>query len=105
VLVNLENAITGAGLIKRIRSHGGPNQLRMTVAGGWTRQQWLWRTRRLRAQTGRAGRLVEAIERLLQPMAMGMGGDSLEECRLITAGRRLLNAGPMPAKQTWTERF
>ena len=74
VLVNLESAITGAGLIKRIRSHGSLNQLRvMTVAEWGTGQATMALAQGVDAfepKPVETGHLVEAIERLLQPVAM-----------------------------------
>lgn len=74
VLVNLDNAITGAGLIKRIRSNGSLSQLRvMTVAEWGTGQATMALAQGVDAfepKPVEARRLVEAIERLLQPRAM-----------------------------------
>ena len=74
VLVNLDSAITGAGLIKRIRSHGSLNQLRvMTVAEWGTGQATMALAQGVDAfepKPVETGHLVEAIERLLQPVAM-----------------------------------
>jgi DNA-binding response OmpR family regulator len=74
VLVNLESAITGAGLIKRIRSHSSLNQLRvMTVAEWGTGQATMALAQGVDAfepKPVETGHLVETIERLLQPVAM-----------------------------------
>jgi len=74
VLVNLDSAITGAGLIKRIRSNGGPGHLRiMTVAEWGTGQATLALGQGVDAfepKPVEAGRLIETIDRLLQPVAM-----------------------------------
>jgi DNA-binding response OmpR family regulator len=74
VLVNLDSAITGAGLIKRIRSNNSLNQLRvMTVAEWGTGQATMALAQGVDAfepKPVELRRLVEAIERLLQPMAI-----------------------------------
>jgi DNA-binding NtrC family response regulator len=74
VLVSLDSAIAGIGLIKRIRSNGGPGQLRiMTVAEWGTGQATMALAQGVDAfepKPVEAVRLVEAIERLLQPVAM-----------------------------------
>jgi CheY-like chemotaxis protein len=74
VLVNLDSAIVGAGLIKRIRSHDSLNQLRvMTVAEWGTGQATMALAQgvdALEPKPVEARRLVDAIERLLQPVAM-----------------------------------
>jgi CheY-like chemotaxis protein len=61
-------------LIKRIRSNGGPGQLRiMTVAEWGTGQATMALAQGVDAfepKPVEAVRLVEAIERLLQPVAM-----------------------------------
>ena len=74
VLVNLDSAIAGAGLIKRIRSNGDPGQLRiMTVAEWGTGQATMALAQGVDAfepKPVEVVRLVEAIERSLQPVAM-----------------------------------
>ena len=74
VLINLDRAITGAGLIKRIRSNGHLSQLRvMTVAEWGTGQATMALAQGVDAfepKPVEARRLIEAIERLLQPVAM-----------------------------------
>ena len=74
VLVNLDQAVSGAGLIKRIRSNGSLTQLRvMTVAEWGTGQATMALAQGVDAfepKPVEARRLIEAIERLLQPMAM-----------------------------------
>jgi DNA-binding NtrC family response regulator len=74
VLVNLDRTITGAGLVKRIRSNGSLRQLRvMTVAEWGTGQAAMALAQGANAfepKPFEAGRLVEAIERLLQPMTI-----------------------------------
>jgi len=74
VLINLDRAITGAGLIKRIRSNGTLSQLRvMTVAEWGTGQATMALAQGVDAfepKPVEARRLIEAIERLLQPVAM-----------------------------------
>jgi DNA-binding NtrC family response regulator len=74
VVVNLDSAITGAGLIKRIRSNGNLGQLRiMTVAEWGTGQATMALAQGVDAfepKPVEAGRLIEAIERLLQPVPM-----------------------------------
>jgi len=74
VLVNLERAITGAGLIKRIRSHRSLDQLRvMTVAEWGTGQATMALAQGVDAfepKPVETGHLVQAIERLLQPVPM-----------------------------------
>ena len=74
VLVNLDQAVSGADLIKRIRSNVTLNHLRiMTVAEWGTGQATMAMAQGVDAFEPKpvgAGRLVEAIERLLQPVAM-----------------------------------
>jgi DNA-binding response OmpR family regulator len=74
VLINLDRAITGAGLIKRIRSNGSLSQLRvMTVAEWGTGQATMALAQGVDAFEPKgveARRLIEAIERLLQPIAI-----------------------------------
>ena len=74
VLVNLDSAITGAGLIKRIRSNPSLSQLRvMTVAEWGTGHATMALAQGVNAfepKPVEARRLFEAIERLLQPRAM-----------------------------------
>jgi DNA-binding response OmpR family regulator len=74
VLVSLDSAITGAGLIKRIRSNVSLNQLRvMTVAEWGTGQATMALAQGVDAfepKPVEPRRLVEAIESLLQPMAI-----------------------------------
>jgi DNA-binding NtrC family response regulator len=74
VFINLDRAVTGAGLIKRIRSNGSLNHLRvMTVAEWGTGQATMALAQGVDAfepKPVEARRLVEAIERLLQPVAM-----------------------------------
>ena len=69
VLVNLDSAITGAGLIKRIRSNGSLGQLRiMTVAEWGTGQATMALAQGVdafEAKPVEARRLIEAIARLL----------------------------------------
>ena len=74
VLVNLDQAVCGAGLIKRIRSNGSLSQLRvMTVAEWGTGQATIALAQGVDAfepKPVEARRLIEAIERLLSPTAM-----------------------------------
>jgi DNA-binding response OmpR family regulator len=74
VLVNLESAITGASVIKRIRSHVGLHQMRvMTVAEWGTGQATMALAQGVDAfepKPVETSHLVEAIERLLQPRSM-----------------------------------
>ena len=69
VLVNLEQAVCGAGLIKRIRSNGSLSQLRvMTVAEWGTGQATMALAQGVdafEAKPVEARRLIETIERLL----------------------------------------
>jgi DNA-binding response OmpR family regulator len=69
VLVNLDQAVSGAGLIKRIRSNGSLTQLRvMTVAEWGTGQATMALAQGVDAfepKPVEARRLIEAIERLL----------------------------------------
>ena len=78
VLVNLDQAVSGAGLIKRIRSNGSLTQLRvMTVAEWGTGQATMALAQGVDAfepKPVEARRLIEAIERLLPPMAMKAWG-------------------------------
>ena len=74
VLVNLDSAITGAGLIKRIRSNSNLDQMRiMTVAEWGTGQATMALAQGVDSfepKPVEAGRLVEAVERLLQSRAV-----------------------------------
>ena len=74
VLVNLDSAITGAGLIKRIRSNKSLDQVRiMTVAEWGTGQATMALAQGMDSfepKSVEAGRLVEAVERLLQSRAV-----------------------------------
>ena len=74
VLVNLDSAITGAGLIKRIRSNKSLDQVRiMTVAEWGTGQATMALAQGVDSfepKSVEAGRLVEAVERLLQSRAV-----------------------------------
>jgi DNA-binding response OmpR family regulator len=74
VLVSLDSAITGAGLIKRIRSNGSLSQLRLMTMAEWgTGQATMALAQGVDAfepKPVKTGHLVEAIERLLQPVAM-----------------------------------
>lgn len=71
VLVNLDRAITGAGLIKRIRANPKLTQLRvMTIAEWGTGQATIALAQGADAFEPKpieAGRLVDAIERLFLP--------------------------------------
>lgn len=72
VLINLDRAITGAGLIKRIRANPSLSQLRvMTIAEWGTGQATIALTQGADAfepKPVEADRLVDAIERLLRPI-------------------------------------
>ena len=75
VVVNLDKAITGAGLIKRIRANPGLGELRVLTIAAWgTGQATIALAQGANAFEPRpieANRLVDAIERLLRPiMAM-----------------------------------
>jgi DNA-binding response OmpR family regulator len=74
VLVNLDSAITGAGLIKRIRSNGSLSRLRVMTVSEWgTGQATMALAQGVDAfepKPVEARRLVKAIERLLQSRAM-----------------------------------
>ena len=74
VLVNLDSTITGAGLIKRIRSNKSLDQVRiMTVAEWGTGQATMALAQGVDSfepKSVEAGRLVEAVERLLQSRAV-----------------------------------
>lgn len=74
VLVNLDSAITGAGLIKRIRSNSNLDEMRiMTVAEWGTGQATMALAQGVDSfepKPVEAGRLVEAVERLLQSRAV-----------------------------------
>ena len=71
VLVNLDRAITGAGLIKRIRANASLSQLRvMTIAQWGTGQATIAFAQGADAfepKPVETARLVDAIERLLLP--------------------------------------
>lgn len=100
VLVNLDKAITGAGLIKRIRTNPDLGELRvMTIAEWGTGQATIALTQGSDAFEPKpieAGRLAEAVERLLRPIrvmtarASATNGD-LEDHKAGTAGRRPAN--------------
>lgn len=72
VLVNLDRAVTGAGLIKRIRANPRLSQVQlMTVAEWGTGQATIALAQgadTFEPGPVEASRLVEAIERLLQPV-------------------------------------
>ena len=88
VLVNLDRAITGANLIKRIRANPSLSQLRvMTIAEWGTGQATIALAQGADAfepKPVEVGRLAEAVERLLRPImvktarASALNGD-LEE--------------------------
>lgn len=75
VLVNLDRAITGAGLIKRIRANSSLRQLPLMTVAEWGTGQGTFALAQgadaFEPKPVEAGRLVDAIERLLRPiMAM-----------------------------------
>ena len=72
VVVNLDKAISGAGLIKRIRANDSLSELQVLTVAAWgTGQATIALAQGADAfepTPVEAGRLVEAIERLLQPI-------------------------------------
>jgi len=69
VLVNLDQAVCGAGLIRRIRSNGSLRQLRILTVAEWGTGQATMALAQgvdaFEAKPVEARRLIETIERLL----------------------------------------